>query len=271
MKKNISAALAAVVLATGLLSPMGGGALSAAAAPPEATVQQPAAANKLKAFTDLGADHWAARSLQRWSEIGVMSGYGDGTIRPNQQITRAEFAVIINRLFHYKKEASALPADAAGNRWFTSDIAKAVAAGYLSADADNRIHPSARLTRGEAALALQKVFRLEAGKQPVAYTDLPAAGSELTEAVTALTAAGYLQGYPGGLFKPEGAITRAELARIADLMIAGLVTSPGEAALGKVKGNVVLSSADILLQNTEIEGNLYLTEGIAEGNATLDQ
>ncbi|OMF84401.1 carbohydrate binding domain-containing protein [Paenibacillus sp. FSL R7-0273] len=271
MKKNISAALAAVVLATGLLSPMGGGALSAAAAPPEATVQQPAAANKLKAFTDLGADHWAARSLQRWSEIGVMSGYGDGTIRPNQQITRAEFAVIINRLFHYKKEASALPADAAGNRWFTSDIAKAVAAGYLSADADNRIHPSARLTRGEAALALQKVFRLEAGKQPVAYTDLPAAGSELTEAVTALTAAGYLQGYPGGLFKPEGAITRAELARIADLMIAGLVTSPGEAALGKVKGNVVLSSADILLQNTEIEGNLYLTEGIAEGNATLDR
>ncbi|MBY0013140.1 carbohydrate binding domain-containing protein [Paenibacillus typhae] len=272
MKKNVSAALAAVVLATGLLAPMGGGALSAAAAsaPPEDNIQQSASAGNLKAFTDLKADHWAARSLQRWSEAGVMSGYGDGTIRPNKQITKAEFAVMINRLFNYKTEAATLPSDAAGNLWFTSDIAKAVAAGYLSADADNRIHPSANLSRGEAAVALQKLFKLEAGKQPAAYTDLPAAGSELTEAVAALTAAGYLKGYPGGLFKPDGAITRAELARVADVMIAGLVTSQGEVNLGTVQGNVLLSSADILLQNTVIEGNLYLSEGIGEGNASLD-
>ncbi|MEK5449735.1 carbohydrate binding domain-containing protein [Paenibacillus sp. FSL R7-0331] len=270
MKKNISAALAAVVLAAGLLSPMGSGAAEAATEPSATIAQQSAVTDELKAFTDVKADHWAVQSLQRWVGIGVMSGYGDGTIRPNTQITKAEFAVIINRLFNYKTEASALPADAAGNRWFTSDIAKAVAAGYLSADADNLIHPSAKLTRGEAAVALQKIFRLEAGKQPAVYTDLTAAGSELAGAVSALTAAGYVQGYPGGLFKPEGAITRAELARTTDLMVAGLVTSPGEASLGTVKGNVVLSSADILLQNTDIEGNLYLTEGIAEGKATLD-
>ena len=267
MKKNISAVLAAVTLVTGLLSPLGSGAVSAA---PSVNTQQSVATGNLKAFTDVKADHWAARSVQRWSDTGIIGGYGDGTFRPNNQVTKAEFAVIINRIFNYKAEASALPSDAAGGHWFSSDIAKGLAAGYLSADSDNRIYPSARLSRAEVAVALQKIFRLEAGKQSPVFTDLAGAGSELTEAVTALSAAGYLQGYPGGLFKPEGAISRAELARIADRIVAGLVTSPGEVSLGTVKGNVVLNSTDIRLKDTVIEGNLYLTEGIGEGNAMLD-
>ncbi|CAH1212531.1 hypothetical protein PAECIP111892_03771 [Paenibacillus auburnensis] len=266
MKKNISAALAAVALVTGLLSPLGSGAVTAA---PASSTQQSAAASNMKAFTDVKADHWAARSVQRWSDTGIIGGYGDGTFRPNNQVTKAEFAVIMNRIFNYKAEAAVLPADAAGHLWFSKDIAKGIAAGYLSVDPANLIHPSAMLSRAEAAVALQKIFRLEAIKPQAVYTDLAGAGSELTDAITALTAADYLQGYPGGLFKPGGAISRAELARIVDLMVPGLVTSPGEVSLGTVKGNVVLNSTDILLKDTVIEGNLYLTEGIGEGNVML--
>ncbi|SET91277.1 carbohydrate binding domain-containing protein [Paenibacillus sp. NFR01] len=268
MKKSISAMLAAMALVTGLLSPLGSGPVSAAA---PASAQQIVAASKLKAFTDLKTDHWASQSVQRWSDLGIISGYGDGTFRPNNPVTKAEFAVIMNRIFNYKAESAVLPSDAAKGRWYSSDIAKGLAAGYLNADSSNRIYPSAKLSRAEVAVALQKIFRLEAGgKQTAPFTDLAGADANLKDAVAALTAAGYLQGYPAGTFKPDGAISRAELARIVDLMVGGRVASPGEVSLGTVKGNVVLSSADIVLKNTVIEGNLYLSEGIAEGNATLD-
>lgn len=74
-----------------------------------------------------------------------------------------------------------------------------------------------------------------------------------------------MQGYPGGLFKPDGRITRAELAKLADTLVPELRSAAGEVKLGKVKGNVVLSHEDITLRDTIIEGNLYLTEGIGEG------
>lgn len=301
MRKNVSAALAAVSLITGLLAPLGGSAASAEAAwrteaggpaginarsdlavsaaaqagkagarPTGVSAGMAATATILKAFTDVDPDHWAASSVQRWSELGVVGGYGDGTFRPGAEVTKAEFAVMINRIFNYREEAAALPSDVSGSNWFKSDIAKAVAAGYFSAGPDHTITPSAKLSRAEAAVALQKVFRLEAGSGNTPYNDLSAAGSEVAAAVQALTSAGYIQGYPGGLFKPDKTLTRAEFARIADLMVSGLVSDTGDAVLGTVKGNVVLSRADVVLKDTVIEGNLYLTEGIGDGNAQLE-
>ncbi|OKP82819.1 hypothetical protein A3844_23290 [Paenibacillus helianthi] len=284
MKKKVSGLLAAMVLASGLLSPLGSGggraeAASGQTAENDSALQtnsvtaaegNPSGYAVLKAFTDVPADSWAARGVQRWSGNGVVSGYGDGTFRPNAPVTKAEFAVMINRIFNYTVEAATLPADVPASAWYRSDIAKGIAAGYLSTGKDNHLTPAAPLTRAEAAVALQKIFKLEAGGQ-TAYTDLTGVDSEVGEAAAALAAAGYIKGYPGSLFKPEGRISRAELAVLADRMVPGLLRSKGEATLGKVQGNVVLNQAGITLKDTVIEGNLYLTEGIGEGNALLER
>ncbi|KAI7261476.1 hypothetical protein KC345_g9732 [Hortaea werneckii] len=280
MKRNVSAVLAAAVIVTGLLSPLGSGAAGAVAvqSKPTAAVEAIAAvqngnlaAGEMKAFTDVSPDNWAAHAVQRWSQSGVISGYGDGSFRPENQVTRAEFAAIINRVFGYKETAASLPADVPAAAWYRNDIAKAVAAGYLSAGADNLIHPAAKLKRGEAVVALQKIVRLETGDRAEAvYSDLAGAGSEVISAASALTAGGYIQGYPGGLFKPDGNITRAEFAKIADLLVKELQSSGGEVKLGTVQGNVVLNHEGITLKNSIIEGNLYLTEGIGEGDVSLE-
>ncbi|WP_052429690.1 carbohydrate binding domain-containing protein [Paenibacillus borealis] len=280
MKRNVSAVLAAAVIINGLLSPLGSGAAGAvpaksklaAVADATAAVQNgDLAASEMKAFTDVSADNWAAPAVQRWSRSGVISGYGDGSFRPDSQVTRAEFAAIINRIFGYKEAAASLPADIPAGAWYRNDIAKAVAAGYLSAGADNHIQPAAKLKRGEAVVALQKIFRLDTVNHAKGeYSDLAGAGSEVISAADALTAAGYIQGYPGGLFKPDGNITRAELAKMADMLVQELQSSGGEMKLGTVQGNVVLNHEGATLKDSIIEGNLYLTEGIGEGDIRIE-
>jgi hypothetical protein len=49
------------------------------------------------AFPDIGA-HWAADTIAAVSRAGYVTGYPDGTYRPNQPITRAEFVTVMNRL-----------------------------------------------------------------------------------------------------------------------------------------------------------------------------
>ncbi|NQX45633.1 carbohydrate binding domain-containing protein [Paenibacillus tritici] len=280
MQKNISALLAAAVIVTGLLSPLGGGTAGAlpaksghaAEAETAAAMQNGSlASDKLKAFTDVKTDSWAAHAVQRWSRSGVISGYGDGSFRPDQQVTRAEFTAIVNRIFGYTEMAASLPADVPAGAWYKNDIAKAVAAGYLSAGADHHIQPAAKLKRGEAVVALQKIFRLETVNHTGAlYSDLAGADSEVRSAADAFTAAGYIQGYPGGLFKPGGSITRAELAKLADTLVQELYSSGGEVKPGTVHGNVVLNHEGATLKDSVIEGNLYLTEGIGEGDIRIE-
>lgn len=276
MKRNISATLAAVVLATGLLSPTGGGAATASASEliqsGSMTAQSEAVlAEGVKAFTDVGPAHWAVRSLQRWSGDGIIKGYEDGSFRPAKVVTKAEFAAIINRIFSFQDQTSELPSDVQPTSWFKSDIAKGIAAGYISANAEQRIHPNQPLTRGEAVLALQKIFHFSEASTAVSFKDVNGVSTETSNAIAALTAAGYIQGYPGDLFKPDGAITRAELATMADRMIPGLVTATGETSLGTVKGNVIINQANVTLKDTVVEGNLYLTPGIGEGDAVLER
>lgn len=49
-------------------------------------------------FKDVNKEHWAIKSLDKAVQSGILSGYEDGTLRPDENITRAEFAVILDRI-----------------------------------------------------------------------------------------------------------------------------------------------------------------------------
>lgn len=51
------------------------------------------------AFTDVSADHWAATSIKHASSVGIINGFGNGSFKPEQAITRAQAVVMLNRLF----------------------------------------------------------------------------------------------------------------------------------------------------------------------------
>ena len=52
-------------------------------------------------FTDT-AGHWAIGAIERWSELGIIIGESDGRFRPDDPVTRAEMAIILQRVLRYK-------------------------------------------------------------------------------------------------------------------------------------------------------------------------
>lgn len=54
--------------------------------------------------------HWAQQNIAKWVENGVLNGYQDGSFHPNEGITRAEFATILNKVFgFYMKSDQSFP------------------------------------------------------------------------------------------------------------------------------------------------------------------
>ena len=56
-------------------------------------------------FSDLSQASWAKATIEEWTQKGLVSGYPDGTFRPSNHITRAEFATLVQKAFDLKSEA----------------------------------------------------------------------------------------------------------------------------------------------------------------------
>ena len=51
------------------------------------------------AFSDVPEDHWAYTKIRQMNQSGIVSGFEDGTFRPDSMITREQAAVIITNFF----------------------------------------------------------------------------------------------------------------------------------------------------------------------------
>jgi len=224
-------------------------------------------------LSDVPAANWAYASIHRWQQDGILQGYPDGTFRPAGPITRAEFAVIANRLFGFQKETAIRMTDIKSDNWAYHEMTKAVEAHYLELNSQGQAYPNQPLTRGEAAKALAALFHLHSGmdgSDTAAFRDLANAAPDVRQAVAALTAAGFLAGYPDGTFRTEKTITRAEMASLLDRMAASLLSNPGTDTPAQVAGNVIVNAPGVSIGHTVIQGNLYLAPGIGDGNVRLE-
>jgi hypothetical protein len=70
--------------------------------------------------------HWAEETLQKWVENNHLKGYGDGSIKPNESVTRAEFMALINRAFKFEEKAEVKAADVAPSKWYYDQVARAL-------------------------------------------------------------------------------------------------------------------------------------------------
>lgn len=112
---------------------------------------------KDNAYSDVSDTAWYAAAVSTLSKMGVISGYPDGTFRPNAPITRAEFAAMIARFDETAKSADTPFTDISGH-WAENAIGKAYSNGWVEGSSKTVFSPESNLTRAETATLLNRVL-----------------------------------------------------------------------------------------------------------------
>jgi hypothetical protein len=103
----------------------------------------------ISSFSDVTRDYWALRYIETAKAYGIISGYPDGTFRPNNHITRAEIAKVIAGILNLPAGSSAFTD--IGTHWAKDYISACVTAGVINGYPDNTFRPDSTATRAEAA------------------------------------------------------------------------------------------------------------------------
>lgn len=190
MKKKISLILAGVLLA---------GNISAYAATPG----------------DI-ADHWCGNIIEKWLEAEKVSGYPDGTFKPDNFITRAEFAKILSSILPdmpYPDEIEY--EDVNEGDWFYESVRKLATLSVIAKD--THFNPAREITRQEAITMAGRAFYYSSeNADALSFTDSDKIADYAKEFVAGLFEAGMISGYEDNTIRPENSITRAESIKILD-------------------------------------------------------
>ncbi|MGF7047716.1 hypothetical protein J2T13_002221 [Paenibacillus sp. DS2015] len=223
--------------------------------------------------------HWAESEISAWIDKGFIQGYEDGSFKPNNTITRAEFIALINRSFGFTESATVSYSDITSSNWAYAEIAKATKVGYISGYADGTIGARKLISRQEVAVIVERLVGLAQFEgAETFFTDSSSIASWAKSSVDATVAKGIMQGYAeDNSFKPGKFITRAEAVVTLDHAISVKAVAYNHAGTygpvagtETIHGDVVINTTGVTLQNTIITGNLLFASGIGSGDATLN-
>ena len=164
-------------------------------------------------FSDIKESDWYYANVMRAVELGILSGYSDGTFRPMNNITRRDFAIMLAQsLGHSNDEPATSPfKDVADDDYGVSSIAYLYEQGITAGDDKGNFNPDAYITRQEAAIFLARAFEAT-GTTSETFTDDAKIASWAKDFVYAAKAAGLMNGDTNGTFRPTSTLTRAEAA-----------------------------------------------------------
>lgn len=213
------------------------------------------------AFSDTQG-HWAEESIRKWSEeYSIIKGFGDGTFRPDDSITRGAFAGILDCFLKYQSSSEPETfSDTAGNYWEDAILKLHAAGVYLGSGGKAMADDS--ITRQQAVTMIARAFHFEADATDLPYGDAAQIAEYARPAVAEMTARGYLNDTRDGNFHPTDPITRAEIINILSNMIDVLVQTTDPVS-GDVAGTLMINSADgATLTDMTIHGDLIVAPGV---------
>lgn len=167
--------------------------------------------------------YWAANYVEFLYTSGITTGYADGTFRPNQNITRAQFAVMLYRYLGLDESQYAnvsLPfADAGKIADYAIPAIKAlytegIINGSVGTDGRMYFNPNASLTRAQAATMIGRTQQKGYAAVSLTFSDAKSIPSYATYYIQTMVAQGIISGYEDGSFKPNNNITRGQMAKI---------------------------------------------------------
>lgn len=176
---------------------------------------------KSGSFRDVTSTHWAFASVERAAELGLVTGYSDGTFRPDTPVTRAQFVLMLWRMCSKPAAAKAASFADASADWYQDALSWAVEKGYVNGLSDTRFGPDAPITRQQAMAIL---FRLNGGQSGTELTltgiyeqtfaDSTAIASWAKDATWWAVYHELVSGVGGSRIAPEANASRAQIAAI---------------------------------------------------------
>ncbi|WEA41762.1 S-layer homology domain-containing protein [Lysinibacillus fusiformis] len=183
------------------------------------------------AFKDVDSKHWAYQNVEKVASQKLVTGYQDGTFKPSNNVTRAEFATFLSRMFEGTDRKNEPFTDVNDTHWAKDAIEEGLALGFIQeVDFKNgKFEPNKAMTRQEIAKWLANGLKVTNGEydtianeiQNGKYTLLPVAeyykgGLSKSEYgnVGLMLGTGIMSGFEDGSFKTSGNTTRAEVATI---------------------------------------------------------
>lgn len=167
------------------------------------------------ALTDV-SNHWARDYIERGVQRGFITGFPDGSFLPDNNVTRAEFMQMINRAFGFTNSGNVNFVDVSPNDWFFNAVAIANTKGYIRGYEDNTIRPNNPISREEVAVIIYRIVSIADNSTASDRFNDSAQITWSRDAINATVAAGILNGYPEGDFRPAQNMTRGEAARVID-------------------------------------------------------
>ncbi len=166
------------------------------------------------AFWDISSKHWANKAVGTLAAVGIVSGYSDGSFKPDIQITRAEFSKLIVSAFSVKSMSQSFN-DVLETDWFYPYVGAAAGAGIVKGYEGN-FSPNAIITREDAAVMLYRVSSLfgidYSGIKK--FKDFDQVSLYAWTAVGALANNNVISGVNGDYFEPKASLTRAQAAQL---------------------------------------------------------
>lgn len=213
-------------------------------------------------FPDVPTNHWAAEQMDILSDKGVIVGYPDGTFRPDENVTRAEFASMAIKALGQEHTSVAQPVnftDITEDFWAYDAIQKSVFFDLISCPpAGEPFRPDDTVTRAESitvavnALTTEQISEAKAKEVLSKYADaasvpesflIPAGKSEILNMLVVMPTDGKAS------LEPVRPATRAEVAAILYKMMEQAKLNPNaklaEAMKNKTGEGYVLDSATV--------------------------
>lgn len=173
-------------------------------------------------FSDIES-HWARAFIEALAQRKILNGYPNGTFRPDNSVTRAEFAAIIATVFNQPAKREYVPfTDVPANHWAANAIKKAYETGFLSGYPDRSFRPNNRIAKGDVLVSLVSGLGLGTSIKPdllptltLIYNDAASIPEYARNAVAIATRAGIVANFPNvKILNPNVAATRGDVAAI---------------------------------------------------------
>ena len=174
-------------------------------------------------FKDVPSDFWAATSISVMTNQKMISGYSDGTFRPDKPITREEVAALFSNLVSDEPTVmlSSSFNDITSDRWSAMAIERVARLNIISGYGDNTYRPEKLMSRQEFAVVADNYIHYlgyespdYANEEDIHFSDQKFIASWAQDAVKELARLGFISYEPHNLFNPEKYITRAEATEI---------------------------------------------------------